>query len=640
MRRLVLILFLTTSILPVFAQDVVTNQILALVNQERQAIGIPPLLFNTQLLATAQNHSNDMATMTTLTHIGSDGSQFWERIQRTGYNLSTGAENVLQRNDSNPQSVFQQWNNSAPHRANMLNRDYLEVGIAYAQAADGNIYFTMVLANQPGIVAPPAQPIEASATPIPMIPTATNTLAPLSTATPTRTLMPTDVMLATVIAPLPTIQATAILPTRIVATTNIIATNTPLPTPPNPDIRLVYSPASFSLINVSGRSLNLSELNFESTSGTFAASQWNTEFLTQALNNFTVGDCLQIWGFGEANQAKPVDCRFRHVWVTVGSDAQFWRGVENFIVRMGIQPVGICSIAAEVCDVSISTPIPEPTIRLPEPVSATQMAADLRLIYNADSLSMVNVSGRVLNLRGIVFRSNSGLMPIERWDTEFLSQSLSGFTAGDCLQVWGLGTTDLYPKPLECETRHAWIAVGDDFDFWRDTDLFTVEQNGRRIALCDAANGVCKISLSADFGTSSSSTPSTSTNEVTTSIFADVRLIITETSVTLLNLSSASIDVSNLAFESDGGVFVASRWDTEFLSRPLNALPSGDCLQIWSVGGEFEIPPTECSGRHAWVAARPDEQFWLNVNSFRVRWNAQVLQTCETRIRNCDFDLP
>ena len=654
MRRLGLLFIVIGFMLPVFAQDAVITQVLDAVNRERQSQGIPPLVLNADLIQAAQNHSNDMATNGTLTHVGSDGSQFWERIAQTGYVLSTGAENVLQRPDTNPQGVFQQWNNSAPHRANMLNQDYIEVGIAYAQASSGTYYFTMVLATRPGIFAPPVQTLPPTSTPQPV--TATATATPQPSLTPTRTLMPTDVMLATVIAPLPTITviadsnlrgftlATMVVPLSTntpaptsVAAINNITTNTPIPTPTTPDIRLVYSPTSFALINVSGRPLNLTGLSFESASGTFAAIDWNTDFLTQPLSGFTADDCLQIWGFSEVTQVKPDDCRFRHAWVQVDENALFWTGTDTFIVQNGEQTVAVCSVEAGICEVNLSAPITEPTPALPEPVSATQSAADLRLVYDNNTLSLVNVSGRVLNLSGITFRSSSGVMTIERWNTDSLSQSLSGFTANDCLQVWGLEASDLYPKPDECEVRHSWIAVGDEFDFWRDTDIFIVERNNRRIGLCDVSLGSCDISLSADFGTVSTTT---NQNPDTGSSFADVRLIITETSITLVNFSSSSIDVSGLVVESDSGVFAASRWDTEFLSRPLNDLPAGDCLQIWLVGGQFEVQPSECSTRHAWVAVRPDEQFWRNVNIFRVRWSEQVLTSCETRVRTCDFNLP
>lgn len=494
MRRWLLITLIGYLIFPVIAQDTVTNQVLIAVNQERQRVGVAPLVVNPQLVAVAQSHSNDMAANETLTHIGSDGSEFWERIQRTGYNLSTGAENVLERQDTNPTEIFEQWFDSAAHRENMLNSDYVEIGIAYARGASGDYYVTMVLATRPGVVAP--QPVIAAMTTSP-IATATrisSTFTPVPSATviPTRTLMPTDVVLATIIAPPPTVA-----PTQI---PNTIVTNTPIPTPES---------------------------------------------------------------------------------------------------------------------------------------------LDLRLIYDFDSFALVNVSGRVLDLRGLVFRSDSGRMEIQRWNTDFLSQSLSDFTENDCLQVWGLGHDQLLSKPDECQTRHAWLAVGDAFDFWRDTDFFIVERNGIRIGLCEVVVGRCEVSLTATFGTSpSQAAPVVHNPQGVVSTFAAVRLIITENGVTLINWSLSSIDVSGLAFESDTGVFAASRWDNGYLSSPLSQLPTGDCLQIWVVGGQFEAQPSECRTRHAWVAVRPDEQFWRDANVFRVRWNTQELVTCDTRVRTCDFNLP
>src|SRR5688572_22458732 len=154
MSRWILIVIVGCLMLPVFAQDTITNQVLITVNQERQRSSIAPLVMNPQLVEAAQNHSDDMAENEILTHIGSDGSQFWERIQLAGYNLSTGAENVLVRHDTNPAGIFQQWFDSVPHRANMLNADYVEIGIAYARSASGDYYVTMVLATRSGVIAP------------------------------------------------------------------------------------------------------------------------------------------------------------------------------------------------------------------------------------------------------------------------------------------------------------------------------------------------------------------------------------------------------------------------------------------------------------------------------------------------------
>ena len=152
---------------------------------------LSPLYFNLALQATAQQHSDDMASVDRLSHTGTDGSQFWERMQSNGYLLSAGAENVLSRGDSNPESAFQQWFNSEPHRLNMLNTDYQKVGIAYARAESGRFYFTMVFGARTDFVV---------ATTIP-----TNTPIPTDTAIPP-TLIPTETIPATPTTT-PTMQA-------------------------------------------------------------------------------------------------------------------------------------------------------------------------------------------------------------------------------------------------------------------------------------------------------------------------------------------------------------------------------------------------------------------------------------------------
>lgn len=624
----------------VLAQDDVAFGILTHANTTRADIGISALAFNAQLQEAAQRHSSDMAVHDTLTHVGSDGSQFWERIQDTGYALSTGAENVLARGDTNPQLAFEQWFNSEAHRLNMLNSDYLEVGIAYARAASGRYYFTMVLASRSGIT--PISQVTATNTALPtntftpptLVPTNTfipPTLAasntPLPVPTLTLTPQPTDPLAATIAAPLPTNTQS------VVTQVTTIVTNTPIPAPTEsvpPDIRLTYDYDSLTLLNISGKPLNLSNIIFESSSGSMRAMRWDTEFLTQSLSGFSDEDCLQVWSLGIDSLPKPDDCRFRHSWISVNEDAAFWRNAETFTIRNGDERVGICLVVDGVCEVNLSTPIDENLTIL-----GTPTGIHLRFVYDANNFALINVSGRALDIRGITFRSDSGEMPIERWDTEFLTQSLTTFRSGDCLQVWGFEIgEDVLAAPDECIVRHGWVVVGDDFDFWRNADNFTIERYGVVIGQCSTSENICEVSLSADFGSAENN--STQATVATT----DIRLFISDTSVTLMNTSDSLLDISRLTFESDSGIFEATRWEIAELSQPLYAIPPEGCLQVWSVGGEYIAAPRACAIRHAWIAVSFDAQFWFNTNTFTVRSGEQVITTCETRAAICDFDLP
>lgn len=119
----------------------VAQEVLNIVNQERQRAGLSPLRLQSQLTAAAQAHSNDMARNNFISHTGYDGSSFVDRIKRTGYNFRSGAENVAAGQTSS-QNVMQSWMNSPGHRNNILNPGYRDIGIANARG--NKLYWTQV----------------------------------------------------------------------------------------------------------------------------------------------------------------------------------------------------------------------------------------------------------------------------------------------------------------------------------------------------------------------------------------------------------------------------------------------------------------------------------------------------------------
>jgi hypothetical protein len=382
--------------------------------------------------------------------------------------------------------------------------------------------------------------------------------------------------------------------------------------------------------------LNLTNLVFESQNSRLEAQRWTIDALSQPLSGFTDGDCLQVWGLDVSFLPKPAACDTRHGWIMVNEAGQFWQNANTFTVRNGTQRVGLCDVAAGVCDVNLSTPL---DTTLVDPVTR-QSLPDLRFVYTPDSFTLINVSGTRLDLQGIRFQSDSGSMPVSRWNTEFLTRPLFDFTPGDCLQVWGLAARAVLPAPEVCEVRHAWLSVGDEADFWRDD--FVVIRDGVRIGRCLVTDTVCDVSLDANFGTvetPDSTSPQSQPRNQAAGAF-DMRLYLDENGFTLLNTSGAALDLTGLAFESDGGVFPVSRWQTNALTRPLDNFSAGDCLQAWEVGDAYQAAPADCRLRHAWVAVGQDAQFWQNARTFRVRVGGNVLTTCETRSPVCEFDLP
>ncbi|WP_327251048.1 CAP domain-containing protein [Streptomyces sp. NBC_01244] len=107
-------------------------EVLALVNKERIAVGCPVVTVNEKLTKAAQDHSEDMAAHSNMSHTGSDGSDPGQRITRAGYEWRTYAENVAYGYPSAAQ-VMEGWMNSPGHKRNILDCGVKEIGIGLAQ---------------------------------------------------------------------------------------------------------------------------------------------------------------------------------------------------------------------------------------------------------------------------------------------------------------------------------------------------------------------------------------------------------------------------------------------------------------------------------------------------------------------------
>lgn len=125
------------------------NDFAPIVNQARCTRGLAPLVANDLLFQSAARHSLDMALNHFFSHTGSDGSTFDQRILATGYELWGGAENIGGGYHT-VAAVFDGWWNSAGHKANMMNPDLTEFGLALVNDpnSDWGYYWTLNIGNQ------------------------------------------------------------------------------------------------------------------------------------------------------------------------------------------------------------------------------------------------------------------------------------------------------------------------------------------------------------------------------------------------------------------------------------------------------------------------------------------------------------
>jgi uncharacterized protein YkwD len=114
-------------------------EMLGLINTKRDAQGLPALVWSPELASAAQAHAEDCAQRNRGSHTGSDGARLAERLARIGYAAGSASENWA--NAQNIQHAFGMWWNEPkgrdPHRRNILNPRFTEIGIGVARGAWG-----------------------------------------------------------------------------------------------------------------------------------------------------------------------------------------------------------------------------------------------------------------------------------------------------------------------------------------------------------------------------------------------------------------------------------------------------------------------------------------------------------------------
>jgi uncharacterized protein YkwD len=81
----------------------------------------------------AQDYAALMAKERHFSHTGPDGSQPRDRAERSGYRGSSWGENIAM-GQRTAEEVMQSWMGSTGHRANILRREYQDIGIGQAGA--------------------------------------------------------------------------------------------------------------------------------------------------------------------------------------------------------------------------------------------------------------------------------------------------------------------------------------------------------------------------------------------------------------------------------------------------------------------------------------------------------------------------
>ncbi len=176
-----------------YSTSMSVGALLADTNAQRAANGVGGLALNDKLDAAAQANADDMAARNYWSHNTPEGNPPWVWVTAQGYSYQALAQN-LAAGFSDEQSTINGWMASPPHKENLLNSAYSEVGFGYANnpnytsAGGGPMTIVVAFYGKPQVLAAatsqPASPPAATITPPASPPAASPPPAPAPTPEP------------------------------------------------------------------------------------------------------------------------------------------------------------------------------------------------------------------------------------------------------------------------------------------------------------------------------------------------------------------------------------------------------------------------------------------------------------------------
>ena len=117
------------------------KEVVTLVNQERAKQGLAPLKENWELSRVARYKSGDMADNNYFSHTSPTYGSPFNMMKNFGIKYMAAGENIAMGQPT-AASVMNAWMNSPGHKANILGKNFTEIGVGVARNNNGTIYWT------------------------------------------------------------------------------------------------------------------------------------------------------------------------------------------------------------------------------------------------------------------------------------------------------------------------------------------------------------------------------------------------------------------------------------------------------------------------------------------------------------------
>lgn len=120
------------------------NEVLRLVNVERQKQGLSALQMDESVRNVARVKATDMYKNKYFSHTSPTYGSPFDMMKKFGITYKAAAENIA-KGQTTPAQVVNSWMNSSGHRANILNAKYTHIGVGYE--ANGNHWVQMFISK-------------------------------------------------------------------------------------------------------------------------------------------------------------------------------------------------------------------------------------------------------------------------------------------------------------------------------------------------------------------------------------------------------------------------------------------------------------------------------------------------------------
>lgn len=114
--------------------------VLKLVNAERGKQGLKALSLNKKLNKVAEDKAKDMRDNNYFDHNSRTYGTPFDMMRSYGINFSTAGENIA-AGQRTPEQVMESWMNSSGHRANILNKNYTQLGVGFCAGGSYDTYW-------------------------------------------------------------------------------------------------------------------------------------------------------------------------------------------------------------------------------------------------------------------------------------------------------------------------------------------------------------------------------------------------------------------------------------------------------------------------------------------------------------------